>query len=237
MKAVFVQEGKSLDYTPSDNVAAGDVLVLGGRTYVAHRPIVAGELGAITAEGVYDVVKAANEAMPTAYTAVYWDDDGNPQGGIAGSGCLTATSAGNTFFGYTLAAAGATDETVRVLKVPATTVTTTIYEAFAAPLVDPGDGGAIPVTQSGNVPLVTGADAETRTLADPTFAGQVLALSLKTDGGGDCVITVASPINAAGNNTVTLDDAGDSLVLIGVAVGDNLAWRILTSDGATLSTV
>lgn len=102
-------------------------------------------------------------------------------------------------------------------------------------LTDPGDAGAIPVTKSGSVPIVTAA-AETRTLAIPTAIGQTLTIFFKTDG-GDCVVTVASAINAAGNNTITLNDANDSITLIGVHNGTALAWRVLVNDGASLSTV
>lgn len=100
---------------------------------------------------------------------------------------------------------------------------------------DPGDAGAIPVTKSGYCSIVT-AGAETRTLAAPLFAGQRITLTLKTDG-GDAVVTVATGINQTGNNTVTMNDAGDTLSLVGVEVGSNKRWRTLHNDGCTLSTV
>ena len=103
-------------------------------------------------------------------------------------------------------------------------------------LADPGDAGAIPVTRSGQVPITTTGVDDTRTLAIPTFAGQKLAVSLDVDA-GDAVITVASAVNQAGNNTITMADAGDLLVLEGVQVGGILAWRIAANDGAALSTV
>lgn len=102
-------------------------------------------------------------------------------------------------------------------------------------LTDPGNAGAIPVTKSGSVPIVS-AGAETRTLAIPTAIGQTLTIYFKTDG-GDCVVTVASAINATGNNTITLNDANDSITLIGVHNGTALCWRVLVNDGTTLSTV
>ena len=100
-------------------------------------------------------------------------------------------------------------------------------------LTDPGNAGAIPVTKSGSVPIVT-AGAETRTLAIPTAIGQTLSIIMKTDG-GDCVVTVASAINQAGNTIITLGDAGDNIHLIGVHTGTALAWRVLSNDGAALS--
>lgn len=102
-------------------------------------------------------------------------------------------------------------------------------------IADPGNGGAIPVTTNGYCPIVT-AGAETRTLAAPTFAGQQLSLYMKTDG-GNCVITAAAAINAAGNNTITFADVTDHLKLEAVESGANLVWRVVSSDGAALSTV
>lgn len=105
----------------------------------------------------------------------------------------------------------------------------------AAKILDPGNAGAIPVTASGSVPIVTGG-AETRTLADPSFPGQILNIYLKTDG-GDAVITSASPVNQAGNNTLTMADVGDQIVLMAVEDGSDIEWRVLANDGVALSTV
>ncbi len=104
-------------------------------------------------------------------------------------------------------------------------------------IADPGTGQAIPVTASGHVDIVSGGAGETNTLAVPTFAGQVLALSLKTDGGGDRVITVADPHIDGTNNTITLNDAGDTVLLLGVAIGASFGWRLVVNVGATLSHV
>jgi len=101
-------------------------------------------------------------------------------------------------------------------------------------ITDPGDAGAIPVTASGSVALVT-AGAETRTLADPTFIGQTISLYLKTDG-GNCVVTSASDVtNTSGENVMTFADVGDSVILIAIEDGSDLEWRQLQNDGAALS--
>ena len=97
-------------------------------------------------------------------------------------------------------------------------------------IADPGDGNAIPVVKSGTVSIVT-TGAETRTLADPSFVGQELAISMKTDG-GNCVITAASPVNAAGNTAITLNDAGDSVLLHAVEDGADIEWRVASVQGA-----
>lgn len=102
-------------------------------------------------------------------------------------------------------------------------------------ITDPGNAGAIPVVGSGYCPIVT-AGAETRTLAAPSYAGQMLLLSMKTDG-GDAVITCSTTLNETGNNTITFADTGDSIMLFAVEEGANLRWRCPVSDGHSLTTV
>lgn len=106
-------------------------------------------------------------------------------------------------------------------------------------ITDPGSAAAIPVTASGICEIVTGGSGETNTLAVPTFAGQVLVLNLITDGGGDRVITVADPHIDGTNNTITLNDAGDIVVLIAkkTAATPTYGWALLLNLGATLSHV
>jgi len=103
-------------------------------------------------------------------------------------------------------------------------------------IADPGDGGAIPVTKSGSVAITTTGVDDTRTLAIPALAGIILAISLDVDA-GDAVITVAAAINQTGNNTITMEDAGDTIVLAAVQVAGALVWRMVVNDGNTLSTV
>ncbi len=232
-QATFIQDGRSIDFTPSSAVVAGQVVVQGSLIGVSRDPVVAGALGSLAVRGVFDVVKA-NEQQ-TLGAALYWDADGNPYGGTAGSGCLTTTSTGNTFVGFGMAAAAATDATVRVLWTGPVAITNTVHNAITASIVDPGNAGAIPITDSGEVEVVTGG-AETRTLAAPTYAGQLLLISMKTDG-GDCVITCVTTVNQTGNNTITLNDAGDAVLLVAKVNGANKRWSVVSNDGATLSTV
>lgn len=232
-QATFVQEGNKVDYTPGADVAAGDVVVQGSMVGFSPRPISSGLLGALIVAGLVDFVKAA--VAITAGAAVYWDADGDPVGGTAGTGALTTTSTDNTFVGWAVAAAADTDTTARARLFGSPAVTANHYGPLNNPIADPGDGEAIPVTASGYVPLVTGG-AETRTLAAPGFIGQELLLYLKTDG-GDCVVTCATAVNQTGNNTITFADAGDFQRLVAVESGANLRWREVANDGAALTTV
>lgn len=230
-KARIIHPGRAIDYTPGSAVAAGEVVVDGALVGVAPVAIAAGQLGSLEVGAVVDFVKA-NGAI-TRGAAVYWDADGNPQGGTAGTGAATTTASGNTFIGYPIAAAAETAEVVRLQMGFVSSLT--VHSPLSAQIADPGNGGAIPVTNSGHVQIVT-AGAETRTLAAPTFVGQELLLCMKTDG-GDCVITCATTFNATGNNTITMNDAGDNIRLQAIQVGSNIRWRTVVNEGCTASTV
>ena len=107
-----------------------------------------------------------------------------------------------------------------------------------ADIPDPGDGLAIPAHRGGIVKLVT-AGAETRTLAAPTCpVGSKLVLSFDTDG-GNCVVTVASEVNVAANNTITLADVNECVTLQVVTESGALRWSVLHSDlnTGTITTV
>jgi hypothetical protein len=94
---------------------------------------------------------------------------------------------------------------------------------------------ALPVTQSANIAITT-AGAATRTLANPAVAGITLSISMSVDA-GDCVITAASAINQTGNNTITMNDAGDYIQLQAVTIAGALRWRVTANDGTALTTV
>lgn len=114
MQAVFHKSSDVIDYTPSGAVAAGQVVVVGRLVGVSTRAIGANVLGALTIRGVFrDFVKDASDVA--AGDALYWDANGDPVGGTAGSGALTKTSTGNVFAGIALAAAGTTVGTTTVL--------------------------------------------------------------------------------------------------------------------------
>lgn len=110
-----------------------------------------------------------------------------------------------------------------------------IYPNVRVAIADPGDAGAIPVTRSGTVAFTT-TGVETRTLAIPSLIGTTLILCLDVDA-GDCVVTVAAAVNQAGNNTITMNDAGDIVVLSAIQKAGALVWRIRGNDTCALSTV
>ncbi len=73
MKASFVQLGQAIDFVPSRDVAAGEILVCNGMAGVVKIPVKSGELGALHLSGVYDVDKA--EGAVAAGDKMYYDAD------------------------------------------------------------------------------------------------------------------------------------------------------------------
>ncbi|MDA8433699.1 MAG: DUF2190 family protein [Nitrospiraceae bacterium] len=215
---------RTLPHTHNSGLNSGDIIVYNSSVLVAVNKTDANVENVFCYQGKMTFPKEANLVI-NPFDQVYWD---------AGNGVITKTSAGNTQCGFCVEAAAAADTTVVMMLVPGVAVLD-LAQSSANAIADPGNAQAIPVTASGVVEIVTAA-AETRTLAAPSFLGQLLVLDMKTDG-GDCVITCATTVNQTLNNTVTLNDAGDAVTLIAKSNGANLRWSVLANDGATLSTV
>jgi predicted RecA/RadA family phage recombinase len=224
MQALFYQAGDAIDYTPDTAKSAGDVVQVAGILGVVSTDLAAGEKGSLHVNSVMDVVKVTGAIAQGA--VVNWNATGDPVGGTAGSGAATAGA--GVPMGFAVEAAGSSDTRVKVLLARPLNQLSTV-------IADPGNAGAIPVTSTGRVAIVT-AGSETRTLAAPTFAGQELLLYVKTDG-GTCVITASAAVNQTGNNTITMADVNDSIRLVGIENGGSLVWRVAHNDGAVLSTV
>ncbi len=106
--AVFAHEGNAIDYTPTSDVAAGDVVVQGELIGVARTPIAANAPGSLAACGVFDFAKATGTGTGIAVGAkIYWDAT-NKQ-------ATTSPATGvNKLLGKTVKAATDADTTVRV---------------------------------------------------------------------------------------------------------------------------
>lgn len=91
----FLQDGELLDYTPSSAVAAGDVVLLTDRVFVAPRAIPANTLGSVATCGVFQIQKTTGEAW-TMGQKLYWN---------AGTSKATTTSSTHKVIGYAAAAA------------------------------------------------------------------------------------------------------------------------------------
>jgi predicted RecA/RadA family phage recombinase len=116
-QGTYRADGNIVDYEATSAVDAGDVVVYGSLALVCCRGVTAdditdGKKATLHAEGVVDVVKV--EAEITEGAPVYWDADGNPYGGDAGTGAATEDYTSNNLMGYAVATAASTDATVRI---------------------------------------------------------------------------------------------------------------------------
>ena len=105
MKARYVQRGESIDYTPTADVAAGDVIRLGKMIGVSKLDIKSGELGALALVGVYELAVKSGKAFSVGQTAYYNPTDGtiSPDTPVEGSGEFA--------IGYAIAAVASGDAT------------------------------------------------------------------------------------------------------------------------------
>jgi len=131
-----VAVGHNIDHTPVSAVSAGQVVIQDNLVGIANLDIAAGVLGALSIDGIFDVVKA-EEALATVGAEVFWDADGDPYDGEAGTGCITATPTANTFMGLVAAAAVSASETVRIIL-----RSTSALDAETMALADLSDVGA-----------------------------------------------------------------------------------------------
>ena len=104
MKATYCQRGETLDYTPTENTEAGQVVDLKTRIGVAAEDIPANQLGHVHVVGVFAMAKADSEEIAQG-AAVYYD---------SAAEAITATESENTPAGYAAASAATTDATVLV---------------------------------------------------------------------------------------------------------------------------
>jgi hypothetical protein len=92
----WINEGYSLDRPAGSAVTAGSVIQIAGRAgLVPTGGIAASTLGAIISRGLAKI--AAKAEAGSAGNVVFWDNDGNPYGGVAGSGALTLRGADGDF--------------------------------------------------------------------------------------------------------------------------------------------
>lgn len=202
---IYRQLGDTIDYDPGSAVLAGTVYVI-GTTIVTIVPvdISATAKGATATRGVFNVPKDTSDV--SAGDALYWDADGDPYGGTAGSGAFTKTASGNVFAGVALEAAGTTtgdcdmylrsiDGTVpgNLAPVPAGTV------AASNSAINNGT----PITALG-ITLVTAADNTKAVVLPDAAIGSVLWLANFSGGNNTLAVfpTVNDAVNLLGANNV-----------------------------------
>lgn len=104
MKARYIQRGESIDFVPTADIAAGDIVKLGKLVGVAKLDIKTGELGALACVGVYEI---PNGGLTIAVGDIVSVD---PATGKA----VAEGASGAVKFGHALTAAASTEATVAV---------------------------------------------------------------------------------------------------------------------------
>lgn len=103
------------DFTADADYASGDVVVVEARVGVVLDDVLDTETGV----GIFGT-DPNGVAMPkatgacTKHAKAYWDEDGDPVGGTAGSGAVTTTATDNLYIGRFAADAASGDATVAV---------------------------------------------------------------------------------------------------------------------------
>lgn len=92
----YRQQGDIIDYTPSGNVSAGDIVVQDDLIGQVVSDVLADEKGALRIEGVINVPKLSTDVV-TAGAALYWD---------AGNSRATLTASTHKLLGKAIEAAG-----------------------------------------------------------------------------------------------------------------------------------
>jgi hypothetical protein len=107
-----------------------------------------------------------------------------------------------------------------------------LFDAYAAPFAktDPGDAGSLTVDRDRAVFPVVTTGVETRTLVQPTKAGLVATVVLKTDG-GNMTLTVTGGYNNDADTAIVFGDAGDFVTFISIDSGGSYYWRVLAQEG------
>ena len=103
----YLQEGRSIDYTPTSAVTGGQILQVGNLSAFATEDIAATVLGEVMVEGVIRAPYVGGIA--NAGDNVWWDANGTPYGGAADGAFTTIAANGDWWVGILVGATTATD--------------------------------------------------------------------------------------------------------------------------------
>lgn len=235
MQAQFISEGDTLQIVATEDLTSGDVLVSsGGTPFIAVRDASIGEKVAVYGEGVFDVAKA-NVSIAEG-EAVFWNDSADPVGGDAGSGAATNVSSGAVALGFALAAAGGSDETVRVKYTAALVNSQTVGGSMTADDITGSDatlgiaGQSASNSHGGAVTIAGGAGNGTNKNGGALTLNGGDATGSGTDGAVNLGTANTSQVNAAAAS-VPFAIGGPVNVSVG---GSTAAAGSTTSDATVL---
>jgi len=84
MTATFIQRGDSIDHVPEEDIAAGQIVVIGDLVGIAKLDIKAGTRGALALTGIFTIPKWTGAV--DAGTKMYWDTEAATTDADDGSG-------------------------------------------------------------------------------------------------------------------------------------------------------
>ena len=151
--------GGVIDYTPGSAVIAGQVVLIGTIPFIAESAIAANAKGSLKGNGIWKVPKTTDTF--TAGDAVYWDADGDPVTGTAGTGAADSSAATGNLMGAAVYDA-ATGDTYVYVELSAVKRTATVAGAVTATDITGEDAslgitGAAPATTSSAGGAIVGA--------------------------------------------------------------------------------
>lgn len=211
--ALFYSDGATIDYTPGSAVAAGEVVLIDSIPCIAPAAIEANVKGALAVGGIWKVPQAAE--IISAGDAVYWDADGNPVTGTAGTGAATETATGNNCIGKCVETTAATDTYVKVLLNQFLQVATTLGSCTADDITGSDSSLAIAgqsAAQGGTVAIAGGPSSTSGNAGGPvtitggtpgaTGVGGAVTITGKAGGatsGTGGAVAIAGGAGTAGN--------------------------------------
>jgi predicted RecA/RadA family phage recombinase len=163
--ARYIHGGITVDYTPSADVSAGDVIVQGAMAAIARVPIPANTKGSLCVEGVFEFAKAASDGGMAVGTVAYWDASAHVATGTVGS---------NTYLGKVETTAATGDVVVRVqVEAMANASGTAAFTTLpSATVVATGTGSPNGAALALGFELVTAADGTKAATLPTAVAGK-----------------------------------------------------------------
>lgn len=83
MKAKYIQRGDAIDFIPSVDIAAGEIVRLGNLIGITRLSVKAGTLGTLTLSGVFDIIKPFGLTF-TQGSDVFWNGNADHSGVLLG---------------------------------------------------------------------------------------------------------------------------------------------------------
>ena len=228
MQGILHKKGEVIDYTPAAAVAAGDIIDLGERFGIASLVIAASELGALAIKQLFRVQQAA-EAIPDGIPT-YWDPDGDPYNGTAGTGALTADSSKGKYLGLSVGVTTATTERA-VVDLNAPIPQNSLPAALQDKLVETAsDNLTLDVEDVGKIIDV---DTDAKVITLPATAIGLLFV-IRNAGAADGAVAVTVSPQAGdkimGANLAGVDDKDTINTKATAVVGD---YTVLRADGVS----